>query len=146
VIEVAVNGSFLAKANLQGLLGGASHELFGSSSARSVKAASILNRSPTTRPSMRFGRGKRPSGLQEHRSRVFAGLYRRVSGVLDALKILKPETVIRWHRAGFRGYWRWKSRSPGGRPKAPLEVRQLIRDMSIEIAELRGLHHQYCRT
>jgi hypothetical protein len=30
--------------------------------------------------------------------RVFAGLYRRVSGVLDALKILKPETVIRWHR------------------------------------------------
>jgi hypothetical protein len=49
-----------------------------------------------------------------------------------ALKILKPETVIRWHRAGFRAYWRWKSRSRGGRPKAPLEVRQLIRDMSIE--------------
>ena len=63
---------------------------------------------------------------------VFAGLYRLVPGVLDALKILKPETVIRWHRAGFRAYWRWKSRSRGGRPKAPLEVRQLIRDMSIE--------------
>jgi hypothetical protein len=63
---------------------------------------------------------------------VFAGLYRLVPGVLDALKILKPETVIRWHRAGFRAYWRWKSRSRGGRPKTPLEVRQLIRDMSIE--------------
>ena len=48
---------------------------------------------------------------------VFAGLYRLVPGVLDALKILKPETVIRWHRAGFRAYWRWKSRSRGGRPK-----------------------------
>jgi transposase InsO family protein len=63
---------------------------------------------------------------------AFAGLYRLVPGVLDALKILKPETVIRWHRAGFRAYWRWKSRSRGGRPKTPLEVRQLIRDMSIE--------------
>jgi transposase InsO family protein len=62
---------------------------------------------------------------------VFAGLYRLAPGVLDALKILKPETVIRWHRAGFRTYWRWKSRARGGRPKTPLEIRQLIRDMSI---------------
>jgi hypothetical protein len=37
---------------------------------------------------------------------VIAGLYRLAPGVLDALKILKPETVIRWHRAGFRAYWR----------------------------------------
>jgi len=37
-------------------------------------------------------------------------------GVLDALKILKPQTVIRWHRAGLRTYWRWKSRPHGGRP------------------------------
>ena len=63
---------------------------------------------------------------------MFAGLYRLVTCVLDALKILKPETVIRWHRAGFRAYWRWKSRSRGGRQKTLLEVRQLIRDMSIE--------------
>src|SRR6185369_4405843 len=48
---------------------------------------------------------------------LFAGLYRLAPGVLDSLKILKPETVIRWHRAGFRGYWRWKSRPCGGRPK-----------------------------
>ena len=37
---------------------------------------------------------------------VFAGLYRVAPGVLDALKILKPQTVIRWHRAGFQAYWR----------------------------------------
>jgi transposase InsO family protein len=62
---------------------------------------------------------------------VFAVSYRLFPGVLDALKILKPETVIRWHRVGFRAYWRWKSRPRGGRPKIPREIRQLIRDMSI---------------
>src|SRR6478672_9741026 len=62
---------------------------------------------------------------------VFAGLYRLAPGLLDALKIVRPETVIRWHRAGFRAYWRWKSRPRGGRPKTPLEIRQLIsRDQS----------------
>src|ERR1700759_3979174 len=62
---------------------------------------------------------------------VFAGLYRLAPGVLDALKIVRPETVIRWHRAGFRAYWRWKSRPHGGRPKTPLEIRQLIREISL---------------
>jgi hypothetical protein len=62
---------------------------------------------------------------------VFAVLYRLFPGVLDALKILKPETVIRWHRAGFRAYWRWKSRPRGGRPKIAREIRQLIGDISI---------------
>jgi hypothetical protein len=47
---------------------------------------------------------------------VFAGLYRLAPGVLDALKIVRPETVIRWHRAGFRAYWRWKSSPRSGRP------------------------------
>ena len=47
---------------------------------------------------------------------VFAGLYALAPNVLDALKIVKPDTVIRWHRAGFRAYWRWRSRSRGGRP------------------------------
>src|SRR5260370_17490545 len=50
---------------------------------------------------------------------------------LDALKIVGPETVIRWHRAGFRAYWRWKSRPRSGRPKTPLEIRQLIREISL---------------
>jgi hypothetical protein len=62
---------------------------------------------------------------------VFASLYRLVPGILNALAIVKPEKVIRWHRAGFRLFWRWKSRSRGGRPKVPLEIRQLIRDMSL---------------
>jgi hypothetical protein len=62
---------------------------------------------------------------------VFAGLYRLAPGVLDALKIHKPESVIRWHRAGFRAYWRWKSKPRGGRPKIPAESRRLIRAMSI---------------
>src|ERR1700730_15547120 len=53
---------------------------------------------------------------------VLAGLYRVAPGVLDALKILKPQTVIRWHRAGFRAYWRWKSRPHGGRPKTPADI------------------------
>src|SRR6516225_4645987 len=62
---------------------------------------------------------------------VFAGLYRVAPGALDALKIVRPETVIRWHRAGFRAYWRWKSRPRIGRPKTPLEIRQLIREISL---------------
>jgi hypothetical protein len=60
---------------------------------------------------------------------VFAGLYRLAPNVLGALA--KPETVIKWHRAGFRSYWRWKSRRRGGRPTVAPEIRKLIREMSI---------------
>ena len=62
---------------------------------------------------------------------LFTGLYRLAPTVLEALKILKPETLIRWHRAGFRVYWRWKSRPCGGRPGTAAEIRQLIREMSM---------------
>src|SRR5271154_1517100 len=62
---------------------------------------------------------------------IFAGLYRLAPNVLNALAILKPETVLKWHRAGFRSYWRWKSRRRAGRPIVPLEIRKLIREMSI---------------
>src|SRR3984893_6853926 len=62
---------------------------------------------------------------------VFVGLYRLCPRVLDALAIVRPGTVIRWHRAGFRLYWRWKSRPRGGRPPVPLEIRRLVREMSI---------------
>src|SRR4030081_1433338 len=51
--------------------------------------------------------------------------------VLNALAVLKPDTVIKWHRAGFRSYWRWRSRRRGGRPTLPTEIRKLIREMSI---------------
>src|SRR3954453_7786403 len=49
----------------------------------------------------------------------------------DALAIVRPETVVRWHRAGFRFYWRWKSRRRVGRPTVSAEIRQLVREMSI---------------
>jgi hypothetical protein len=54
---------------------------------------------------------------------IFAGLYRSAPKVLGALAIVKPETVIKWHPAGFRSYWRWKSRRRGGlsrRSRGPL--------------------------
>src|SRR5258707_13832951 len=72
---------------------------------------------------------------------VFAGLYRLAPDVLDALKIIRPETVIRWHRAGFRGYWRWTSRLRGGRPKTPLEsVSSFARSVSPTHC---GAHHGF---
>jgi putative transposase len=49
------------------------------------------------------------------------------------LVIVKPETVVKWHRQGFKCYWRWKSRSrPVGRPRIDQEIRDLIRKMSRE--------------
>jgi hypothetical protein len=62
---------------------------------------------------------------------IFICLYRIAPRVLDALTIVDPATVVRWHRTGFRLFWRWKSRRRAGRPKVPLEVRQLIREMSL---------------
>ncbi len=50
----------------------------------------------------------------------------------DVLILVKPETVIRWHREGFRLYWRWRSKVRGGRPKASAEIRSLIRQMAAE--------------
>ena len=62
---------------------------------------------------------------------AFVTLYRIAPRIVDALAIVEPDTVIRWHRAGFRLFWRWKSRRLGGRPRVPLEIRQLIRKMSL---------------
>jgi transposase InsO family protein len=62
----------------------------------------------------------------------FIQLYRWFPSVLNAIKIIRPETLVRWHRAGFRRYWRWKSRNLGGRPRIDAALRALIRQMSIE--------------
>jgi transposase InsO family protein len=59
-------------------------------------------------------------------------LHRWFPSVLKAITIIRPETLVRWHRAGFRRYWRWKSRALGGRPKIDAELRALIRRMSAE--------------
>jgi transposase InsO family protein len=50
----------------------------------------------------------------------------------DVLVMVKPETVVRWHRTGFRLYWRWRSRPRGGRPKISNEIRGLIRRLAAE--------------
>jgi transposase InsO family protein len=62
----------------------------------------------------------------------FIQLYRWFPSILQVLTIIRPETLVRWHRAGFRCYWRWKSRPRGGRPQIETELRALIRRMSIE--------------
>src|SRR5436190_12023581 len=59
-------------------------------------------------------------------------LYRWFPSVLKAITIIRPETLVRWHRAGFRQYWHRKSRALGGRPKIDAELRALIRRMSAE--------------
>jgi transposase InsO family protein len=53
-------------------------------------------------------------------------------GLLDLAQVVKPETILRWHRAGFKAYWRWKSRNRAGRPKIDRGLRDLIQQMSKE--------------
>src|SRR6516225_4787185 len=59
-------------------------------------------------------------------------LYHWFPSIRRVLAIIRPETVVRWHRAGSRCYWRWKSRATGGRPPIESDLRALIRRMSIE--------------
>ena len=70
--------------------------------------------------------------LTNHDRWFFVQLYRWFPSILKVLKIVRPETLLRWHRAGFRCYWRWKSRRRAGRPQIDTELRALIRRMSIE--------------
>src|SRR3954467_8361820 len=80
----------------------------------------VLRRSAPKRPALsRFDR------------LIFILLYRLAPSVLDAVTIVRPETIVRWHRAGFRTFWRWKSRRRPGRPQVAPEVRRLIREMSL---------------
>ena len=53
----------------------------------------------------------------------FIQLYCWFPSILEVLTIIRPETLVRWHRAGFRYYWRWKSRSRGGRPQIETDLR-----------------------
>src|SRR5258706_15938717 len=62
----------------------------------------------------------------------FVQLYRWFPSILPVLMIIRPETLVRWHRAGFRRYWCWKSCRRGGRPQIETELRALIRQMSVE--------------
>ena len=71
---------------------------------------------------------------------IFVWLCRMFPSILNGITVIKPETVIRWHRSGFGAYWRWKSRQRGGRPRIDREIRDLIRRMSKEnpLWERRG--------
>jgi len=60
----------------------------------------------------------------------FVQLYRWFPSILPVLIIIRPETLVRWHRAGIRRYWCWKTRRRGGRPPIEAELRGMIRQMS----------------
>jgi len=78
---------------------------------------------------------KRPRPKLNRSDRLFWTMLRHFwSRWADALVIVKPETVVGWHRAGFRLYWRWRSRAPGGRPKIAPEIRVLILRLAEENA------------
>jgi hypothetical protein len=59
-------------------------------------------------------------------------IVRRWPSLLSAIQVIQPETILRWHRAGFRVLWRWKSRNRAGRLRINRGLRDLIRRMSLE--------------
>src|SRR6266436_759897 len=63
---------------------------------------------------------------------IFVCLYRLFPSLLDASIIFKPDTLLRWHRIGFRLFWRWKSRRRAGRPALAADTRSLVRRISRE--------------
>lgn len=71
-------------------------------------------------------------GLRNSDRLIFAWLYRLFPCLLDAAVIFQPETLLRWHRNGFRLFWRWKSRRWAGRPALPADIRNLVRQISRE--------------
>jgi DNA-directed RNA polymerase specialized sigma54-like protein len=76
---------------------------------------------------------KRPRPRLNPLDRLFWTALRRIwSHWAEVLVVVKPETVVGWHRAGFRLFWRWRSRPRGGRPKSTAEIRALIRRLAQE--------------
>jgi hypothetical protein len=63
---------------------------------------------------------------------IFTWLLRLWPKSAQLVRIVHPKTLVRWHRQGFRLYWRWKSRRRGGRPRAPDETRALVRQMTAQ--------------
>jgi transposase InsO family protein len=75
-----------------------------------------------------------PQRLRLHGSdrALLAWMTRLWPSLLGLARVVQPDTILRWHRAGFRAYWRWKSRGRAGRPSICRELRELIRRMSKE--------------
>jgi hypothetical protein len=63
---------------------------------------------------------------------IFVLIYRLFPSAAAVVTIIRPDTLVRWHRAGFRAYWRWRSKPRWGRPKIPIELRRLIREMGLD--------------
>ena len=70
--------------------------------------------------------------LTNNDRRYLIVVYRWFPSILQVLTIIRPETLVRWHRSGFRCYWRWKSGLSGGRPQIEAELRALIRRMGMD--------------
>jgi len=70
--------------------------------------------------------------LRNYDRALMVGLTWLWPSLLGFSRVVQPDTVLRWHRAGFRAYWRWKSRGRAGRPRVSVELRELIRRMSKE--------------
>jgi hypothetical protein len=70
--------------------------------------------------------------LTNHDRWFLVQMYRWFPLILEVVTIVRPETLVRWHRAGFRRYWRWKPYRREGRPLIEAELRALIRQMSRE--------------
>lgn len=79
-----------------------------------------------------YNRSEPKPKVQDRDRRFWILLARLWSGWRSALLVVSPATVVRWHRQGFRYYWRWKSRGQAGRPRIAAQVRQLIRRLSRE--------------
>ena len=60
--------------------------------------------------------------------------------LLSATQVVQLETILRWHRAGFKAFWRWKSGNGAGRPKVDRGLRDLIRRMSREVCDVDNGH------
>ena len=70
--------------------------------------------------------------LYSYNRALLIGMTRLWPGLLGMAQVVQPETILRWHRAGFKPFWRWKSRNRVGRPKIDRGLRDLIQRMSSE--------------
>src|SRR5215469_16000482 len=123
--DVAMGYPRFGMLDLFKLLGGLLVGLFRSQAARGAETAFlrqqlvVLKRSAPARLRLRTADRL-----------IFVWLYRLFPSVREAAVVFKPETLVRWHRSGFRLYWRWKSRRGVGRPAVPADIRDLIRTIS----------------
>ena len=95
-------------------------------SSASIRAENLVLRGQLARY---IERGIKPKRM-DHAARASLALFTRFFDWRDAVVNVRPSTIVRWHRLGWRIFWRWKCRA--GRPRIPTELRRLIRRMSTE--------------